>query len=173
MDKTEEWAPRFHGIGFEAVCRHYEESWQEVIRASGSVKNCNTCFTLDFVEVGPTGPSDGPSAGPSGGPSGYICVKMSLDDDYENGANHCIEFHVESSRDDWFDVVYDRQTHRFDISALEAKRRVPPSVWEALVKILPLVANLDGDYDDIARDVHAWLTKNDDAWLTKRDDGGW
>lgn len=141
--KTELWAPKFKELGLDMVCTSYDFSRQRVLKASGSYDLYKTTFALDFSGLGLDEPVT-------------IDVSGSLNDD---DCDYDCSLRV-SSDGEGFEMKYNRSTHYFSSSPSSIQEDLPPSLWQALQTIVPLVVMLEQSDDSIEKDFRAWFVGN-------------
>ena len=141
--KTKLWAPKFKELGLDMVCTRYEFSRQKVLKIFRSYDLYKTTFALDFSGSGLAEPAT-------------IVVMGSLND---ADCGYDCTLHV-SSGNDGFEMEYNRWSHYFSASPSSIQEDLPPSLWQALQTIVPLVVMLEQSDDSIEKDFRAWFVGN-------------
>ena len=141
--KTKLWAPKFKELGLDMVCTRYEFSRQKVSKIFHSYDLYKTTFALDFSGSGLAEPVT-------------IVVMGSLND---TDCGYDCTLHA-SSGNDGFEMEYNRWSHYFSASPSSIQEDLPPSLWQALQTIVPLVVTLEQSDDRMEKDFRAWFAGN-------------
>ncbi len=131
-EKTKEWAPLFKELGFDAICTYYDCKRQDGFKSSVYV----TQIVLDFPGLG------------------GIEETTTIDFKCFNGEEFNFELCVWCN-DDCFQVEYE-DPRCFSIPVSQGQETVPPCVWTALERILPVLVQHEAPRGEIPSYVKAW-----------------
>ena len=131
-EKTQEWAPLFKELGFDAICTYYDCKRQDGFKSSVYV----TQILLDFPRLG--------------GLEETTTIDFKCFDGEEFNFELCV-----SCNHGGFHVEYE-DPRSFSIPASQAQETVPPCVWTTLEKILLVLVQREAPRGEIPSYVEAW-----------------
>ena len=131
-EKTKELAPWFKDLGVDVICTYYDCERQKGFQSSGWV----THMLLDFPGLG--------------GLDNTTKIDFKCFDGEEFNFELCV-----SCNHGGFHVEYE-DPRCFSIPASQAQETVPPCVWTALERILPVLVQCEAPSGEIPSYIDAW-----------------